>query len=380
MKNMRDVWIAADCIVSPLGVTTHENYQNIKAGKSGISLVKKSALSSEQVYAGWIDDKDLDFKASSDFTRFESISILSIKNALSQIKLDASTHNTVFILSTTKGNIELVDQVGYDKKRIHLHETAKFIAAAFGKKQSPLVVSNACISGVMAIIVAKRLIQSGIYDHAIITGADVLSKFVLSGFKSLNAISPEPCKPFDAKRKGVTLGEAAATIVLTANPLSIQAQNKIKITGGGLSNDANHISGPSRTGQELSMAVNHALAEAGVLNNDVDVISAHGTATLYNDEMEAKAFNLSGLANAPLNSLKGYFGHTLGAAGIVETIISAQSLMNDELIPTFGFSELGVSEAVNVIDHFESRKINTYLKTASGFGGCNAAIVLNKSH
>jgi 3-oxoacyl-[acyl-carrier-protein] synthase-1 len=377
---MRDVWIAADCIVSPLGVTTHENYQNIKAGKSGISLVKKSALSSEQVYAGWIDDKDLDFKASSDFTRFESISILSIKNALSQIKLDASTHNTVFILSTTKGNIELVDQVGYDKKRIHLHETAKFIAAAFGKKQSPLVVSNACISGVMAIIVAKRLIQSGIYDHAIITGADVLSKFVLSGFKSLNAISPEPCKPFDAKRKGVTLGEAAATIVLTANPLSIQAQNKIKITGGGLSNDANHISGPSRTGQELSMAVNHALAEAGVLNNDVDVISAHGTATLYNDEMEAKAFNLSGLANAPLNSLKGYFGHTLGAAGIVETIISAQSLMNDELIPTFGFSELGVSEAVNVIDHFESRKINTYLKTASGFGGCNAAIVLNKSH
>jgi len=190
-------------------------------------------------------------------------------------------------------------------------------------------------------------------------------------------MSAERCKPFDNKRKGVNLGEAAATVVLTTTP-EIGKAIPIEIFGGALSNDANHISGPSRTGEELAAAVNAALNNSGIKGESIDFISAHGTATAYNDEMEAKAFCHAGLNNIPLNSLKGYFGHTLGAAGIVEIIVSKHALLNNELIPTLGFHQLGVSQPINVISKLESKKMTTCLKTASGFGGCNAAIVLNK--
>lgn len=371
----RDVWIVADNIVSPLGLTTRENYKNISAGKSGISLLTDTSFSKTEVHAGAMNH-DATGEA---FTRFESISIYAAREALKQTNLDFASSRTLFILSTTKGNIELLEEEKINGNNISLHESASNIANSLGIRSKPLVVSNACISGVMATLVARRLIQAGLYDHAIITGADVLTKFVLSGFQSLSAISTEACKPFDAKRKGVTLGEAAATVILTSDPETVKGDYKIKILGGSVSNDANHISGPSRTGEELAQAVNKAIEEARVSKGEIDFISAHGTATVYNDEMEARAFNHVGLAHTPLNSLKGYFGHTLGAAGIVETIVSIHALLNNELIPTFGFEELGVSQSLNVIRSLESKKINTCLKTASGFGGCNAALVIRKA-
>jgi 3-oxoacyl-[acyl-carrier-protein] synthase-1 len=375
----REVWIVADSIISPLGITSAENYQNIRAGKSGITLVDDPSVFKDKVHVGAIDTKKIDSEQKQTQTRFESVSIRSIQNALGQIKLEPTTPRVLFILSTTKGNIELLEQREESNKNIHLYEAAKNIATHFGIKQKPLVVSNACISGVMAILVGKRMIQSGNYDHVIVTGADVLTKFVLSGFQSLSAISPEACRPFDATRKGVTLGEAAATVILSGDIATIDNSKKIKVLGGSVSNDANHISGPSRTGEELAIAVKHALKDAGVTTEEIDFISAHGTATVYNDEMEAKAFNHAGLGSVPLNSLKGYFGHTLGAAGIVETIVSMHALLNNELIPTFGFESLGVSQSLNVIEELQSKEINTCLKTASGFGGCNAAIVLKKA-
>ena len=152
------------------------------------------------------------------------------------------------------------------------------------------------------------------------------------------------------------------------------------ISGGGLSNDANHISGPSRTGEELAMAMRQALQEAGKQPAEIDFISAHGTATLYNDEMEAKAFHIMNIAEKPINSMKGYFGHTLGAAGVLETILSAESLKQDQLIASAGFDQIGVSKPLNVIREPSNIKLNTCLKTASGFGGCNAAIVLQKGN
>jgi 3-oxoacyl-[acyl-carrier-protein] synthase-1 len=371
----RDVWIVADNIVSPLGISAEETYKNIRAGKTGISLAPANAYLKEPVHAGIISSQIADKPS----TRFESITNHSAREALKQTNLDPASSRTLFILSTTKGNIELLEQGKIKAGNIHLHESAANIASNFGIKEKPLVVSNACISGVMAMLVARRLIQAGLYDHAIVTGADVLTEFVLSGFQSLSAISPEACKPFDAKRKGVTLGEAAATVILTSDPDSINGKYKIKILGGSVSNDANHISGPSRTGEELAQAVNKAIGEAHISKDEIDFISGHGTATLYNDEMEAKAFNHAGLASKPLNSLKGYFGHTLGAAGILETIVSIHALLNNELIPTFGFEELGVSQPLNVIRSVESKEMNTCLKTASGFGGCNAALVIKKA-
>jgi 3-oxoacyl-[acyl-carrier-protein] synthase I len=197
----------------------------------------------------------------------------------------------------------------------------------------------------------------------------------LSGFQSFQAVSDELCKPFDENRKGINLGEGAAAVILTADE---KLSKGIKIAGGAISNDANHISGPSRTGEELCEAINRAMADAGLSAEDIDMVSAHGTATVFNDEMESKAFTLARVNNAPVNSLKGFYGHTLGAAGIIESVISIHSLKNDLLIPTLGFTKHGVSNPLNICSTLTKTPLHHCLKTASGFGGCNAAVILTK--
>jgi 3-oxoacyl-[acyl-carrier-protein] synthase I len=366
---MKKVWAIADCIVSPLGLTTEENYSKIKAGISGVHSVDMGFQ--EKICAGRFSHA----YETSTLSHFENICSLALRSILEVASPDRS--KTLFILSTTKGNIDFLEQGRTAHDRIHLHSTASFLADQF-KFSRYMVVANACISGVLAIIVAKRYIECGKFDHVIVVGADVLSEFVISGFRSLFALSNEPCKPFDKHRKGINLGEGAGVMLLTGNPQEFNLKPFIQITGAAVSNDANHISGPSRTGEELFIAIQRALSSAGITSREIDFISAHGTATVFNDEMEAKAFSLAGLDEVPLHSLKGYYGHTLGAAGIIETIIAAQALRSDMAIRTLGYESHGVSTPVNVCSKTESRSLRRILKTASGFGGCNAALVLEK--
>jgi 3-oxoacyl-[acyl-carrier-protein] synthase I len=210
----------------------------------------------------------------------------------------------------------------------------------------------------------------------VVVGADLITRFILSGFQSFQAVSPGSCRPFDRARDGINLGEGAATIILSSNRKYDQG---IRVLGGSVSNDANHLSAPSRTGEELCRAIGRTIQEAGLSRQDIDFISAHGTATIYNDEMEAKAIDMAGFSSTPLNSLKGYFGHTLGAAGLIESVVSMQSLRQDLVLPTFGFKELGVTKPLNVCTGLLSLPLKICLKTASGFGGCNAALALGKS-
>lgn len=373
---MRAAWVISDNIISALGATTEENYRAVREGKSGITPIQYQGMS-EKWPLGKITDSEIADERHSALTRFEKLAVQSAEQAIRKTSVDPKSDRTIFILSSTKGNIELLEQGYGDDKRIHLHEAAKAIARFFGNTNTPVVVSSACISGVMAMLTAKYLLENNHYEHAVVIGADVLSYFVISGFQSLQAMSAETCKPFDKKRNGVNLGEAASTILLSSEPID-SLKNKIRITGGGLSNDANHISGPSRTGEELNAAIQQALREAGIRKEEVDFISAHGTATRYNDEMEAKAFSLAGMENIPLNSLKGYVGHTLGAAGVLESIISIHALQNNELLPSLGYEESGLDQPLNVITKSEQKEMSICLKTASGFGGCNAAIIFKK--
>jgi len=249
------------------------------------------------------------------------------------------------------------------------------VAQYFGFKNLPIVISNACISGVMAMLTGMRLIQSGRYTNAIIAGADVVSKFVLAGFQSFQALSPEVCRPFDKDRVGLNLGEGAATVILSSQK---QNEDNVQVRSGAISNDANHISGPSRTGEELGFAIKKALFDAGISANDIGYISAHGTATNYNDEMEANALHHAGVQHAPVNSLKGYYGHTLGAAGLIESVVGIQALKNGLIFPSLGYAQNGVSKPLNVCTQLTEKKVDHVLKTASGFGGCNAAMVFSK--
>ncbi|MEQ8304690.1 MAG: beta-ketoacyl synthase N-terminal-like domain-containing protein [Cyclobacteriaceae bacterium] len=312
------------------------------------------------------------------YSRFERLGILSIESALVGVEVDPMSDRVLVLLSTTKGNIELLESSENSKEQLQLSYSANMIASYFGHPNKPIVISNACISGVLSLLVANRMLASGDYDHAIVLGVDVLSDFVLSGFQSLNAMSPLPCKPFDKDRKGISLGEASGTVIISREAPQNLPWPFVKIVGGGLSNDANHISGPSKTGKELALAIKSALQEANVEPSGIDLVSAHGTGTLFNDEMESKAFHIAQIADAPMNSLKGSIGHTLGAAGIVESIMTVHGLIHDEVLPTVGFEKLGVSQPLNISSSCRNGEYKVALKTASGFGGCNAAIVFQK--
>ncbi|QTE35760.1 beta-ketoacyl synthase N-terminal-like domain-containing protein [Mucilaginibacter gossypii] len=374
---MKKVYLVADNITSPLGATTTQNFEHLVNGVSGVRQHDDKTLSDDPFFASLFEK--VYFQTDEYCTKFEHLLIASLTETLHGVDKNISDKKTVLIISTTKGNISLLETEESSSEldaRMALHTSAKKIARHFGFVNEPIIVSHACISGLVAMITGMRLIQSGQYDHAVVAGADVISKFVLSGFQSFQAVSKGLCKPFDADRDGINLGEGAATVILSTDKPTGEA---IELVSGAISNDANHISGPSRTGEELYYAINKAMDAAGLKSEDIDFISAHGTATVYNDEMEAKAVTLAGLQNVPLNSLKGFYGHTLGASGLIEAIISAQSLKQNMIIPTKGFSKQGDANPVNVCSQLISTPLNSCLKIASGFGGCNAAIILTKS-
>ena len=373
---MKDVFIVADNIVSPLGNTTPENFSGLLQNISSVKQHHNTKINAEPFYASLFDENV--FATNDRYTKFEQLLIASIDEALKQTTIDTSDKKTLLIISTTKGNISLLETEVYNdalKKKIALHTSAKLVAEHFGFINQPLIVSNACISGLLGIITAMRLIRSNQYENIIVAGADVITKFVLSGFQSFQALSDGICKPFDKNRTGINLGEGAATMILSSGK---KTDDDIKVVSGAVSNDANHISGPSRTGDELYQCINTSMNDAGLSASDIDFISAHGTATIYNDEMEAKAIASAGLQSSPVNSLKGYYGHTLGAAGLIESIISIQSLKQNIVIPTKGFEEIGVSKPINICSEIIQAPLQHCLKTASGFGGCNAAVIFCK--
>jgi 3-oxoacyl-(acyl-carrier-protein) synthase len=379
----KEVYITDYHCVTPLGFDIQSNWKVLLEGKSGVAPYT-ILENHEAFYVSKIDSEKLDseFNQSfngpqndhSGFTRLEKMFLLSLKPLVDRHHI---SEETAFILSTTKGNISALKNQITIPEGAYLAHLAQKIADFFGFKTKPIVISNACVSGVMAVSVAKNMIQAGRYKDAFVMAGDEISEFVVSGFNSFQAIGTEPCKPYDKNRNGINLGEATASAFITSE-LKQNEKFKFKILGDSAINDANHISGPSRTGDGLYASVKNAMTEAKVSAEQIDFISAHGTATVYNDEMEAIAFNRMELQNVPLNSMKGYYGHCLGASGLLESIISMESALNHMLIPSKNFEDAGISQPLNIITENRPAEIKYILKTASGFGGCNAAIVLEK--
>lgn len=384
---MNKVYTLSDNIITSLGFTTEANFSALKKGISGIAQTNDPKITQTPMYTSIVDSEMLkneftQFGDTSDFTRLEQLMILSIEKALKATSVNPKRNDTIFVFSSTKGNIDLLEnrRQEFEHERVNLWALSEVVTHFFSNKNNPLFISNACVSGVTAITTAAHILQSGKYKHAIVCGGDIISEFTPSGFQSFKAISSHPCKPFDATRDGITLGEGVGTLILTTQKALVKDTNPVIFRGGANSNDANHISGPSRTGDGLYFAIRNTLAESNKTNKNIDYISAHGTATLYNDEMESKAIALAGLENIAVNSLKGYWGHTLGAAGIIECIAGIHSIKENCLIKSLGYNELGVSVPLNIITKFETKKINNFLKTASGFGGSNAAIYFSEEN
>jgi 3-oxoacyl-[acyl-carrier-protein] synthase I len=391
--NMPEVYIGAHNIISSLGFTTDENAENMLNGISGIRIIEDENIYPAPLSVSLTDKDRLhrlfeDYKESyhnhipaGGFTCLEKMILLSLHDVLSRSKIDPRDPGTIFILSTTKGNIDLLEKEkknSFDTSRLYLWKMAEIIGKHLGLVNRPLIVSNACISGLLAIIVGERLIRSGKYDHAIIAGGDLTSEFVISGFQSFQSLSPGICKPFDLDRDGLSLGEGSGALLLSRKAELAGTDEPIIISGGNSNNDANHISGPSREGEGLYLSISGAMEQAGISPDELDYISAHGTATPYNDEMEAKAINRAGLKRVPLNSYKAYIGHTLGAAGIIESALTLHSMSKSQLIASAAYHKHGVSLPLNIIRENKKKDIKQALKIASGFGGCNAAAVFKK--
>lgn len=372
-------YLLSDSIISPLGFGTAENIEAVRQGKSGLKLNYHAGLNAE-FYTGLVDSQRLDDKFSKledpkRFTRLEKMLILNVQNVLIQHP-DLDLQTTGLVVATTKGNIDLLGTNDFPRDRIYLWKLAEVLGQFFGFPLKPLVVSNACISGALAIKVANDMISSGRFKNAIVAAGDLVSDFVLSGFNSFQAISSNPCRPFSKDRDGISLGEAAAAMLI--GPKNENEESLIKYVGAGTANDANHISGPSRTGEGLYQCIKRLFEKHQIVPGMIDFLSAHGTATIYNDEMEATAFNRLDLENTPVNSFKAYYGHSLGASALIESIITKWSMLNNEVYASLNFSETGTSRELNVIKQVEKRELDLVLKTASGFGGCNLGMLLKK--
>ncbi|HEU6449161.1 MAG TPA: beta-ketoacyl-[acyl-carrier-protein] synthase family protein [Verrucomicrobiae bacterium] len=303
----------------------------------------------------------------------------STKEILAKI----SSQRIALVLSTTKANIPALERLSEnlpcgESARRHLRADllAEDLAKKFGAGGTIQTVSLACVSGLVAISQAAKAIQRGEADAVFVVGVDCLSEFVMSGFTALKALDPTGCRPFDANRCGLSPGEAGAAIVLARRDIS--PDSKIKIAGFGGSNDANHLTGPSRDGSGLAAAIRRALDSAKISAAKIDFVHAHGTGTGYNDTMESLALKLVFGENCPpMSGSKGMLGHTLGAAGVIETVCCVLAMQNDFLPGTPRMDSPADGVPKNILREPRAGKLEKALKLNTGFGGVNGALILS---
>lgn len=353
------MYIGAENIISPLGKSAQETFGRMRTGESSIK-------SNDGIFS----------------------SIFSpAQNSLLPLMLDSITQSigfvnedflinkrTLLIVSTTKAEI---NEINTNIRKAFLHYLPEEIISKFSWIDKGMVISTACVAGLQSLIVANDMLNHNYYDNVIICGGDLASHFVIKGFTSFYALSDSPCKPFDKERNGLNIGEAISTIIMS-NKKTLYKETPLMFLGGCSVNDANHISAPHREAKGLIQSINKTLDICDVKSACIDFINAHGTATIYNDSMEAIAFSKLNFKNTPINSFKGFFGHTLGAAGVIETAISLQSIRNNLLLKCKGFEDQNFDKRLDILLENRQIEVSTILKTSSGFGGFNSSAIIQK--
>ena len=258
------------------------------------------------------------------------------------------------------------------------HALADVVAKALGLAGPAFVVSTACSSGAKVFASAARLIASGIIDAAVVGGVDSLCLTTLYGFNSLELVSPEPCQPYDAARRGISIGEGAA-FALLERPSSDLASDAILVAGVGESSDAYHMSSPHPEGRGAQAAMETALAHASLKPEQVDYLNLHGTATPSNDAAEGQAVMRLFGRNVPVSSTKGATGHTLGAAGALEVVISALALRHGLIPGSPGSHELDPALDLDYVFTPRPQPLGVVMSNSFGFGGSNASVVMRRA-
>lgn len=252
---------------------------------------------------------------------------------------------------------------------------------AFGISAPCRVIANACASGTNAIGHAFECVRSGKYQRVLTGGYDALSELVFVGFDSLQAATPEKCRPFDRDRSGMVLGEGAAVLALENFERARErgAQILAEIIGYGISTDNHHLTQPNPSGSGPRRAMEQALQNARIMANEVNYINAHGTATPFNDAAEGKAI-AELFEDVPVSSTKSMIGHSLGAAGAIEAIVCLLSLRAQFLPPNINFRNPDPRLALNIVaNQSREAKIDIVLSNSFGFGGANASILIRNA-
>lgn len=262
---------------------------------------------------------------------------------------------------------------GFDYRRTHAVDAlCRFSAEVLGLQGPMATVSTACSSSAKVFLLAQRWIAAGVVDAAVVGGADSLCLSTLHGFHSLQLLSGDICRPFDAGRKGISIGEAAGFMLVEAAPAAV------RVSGGGESSDAWHMSTPHPEGEGAQAAMRMALAQAGLAPADIGWVNAHGTATAANDRSEAAALAaVFGAQGVPVSSTKGITGHALAAAGIVEAIITAAAVERQVLPPSANLETADAALAVDLVTQARGTGLRHAMSNNFGFGGSNCALVFS---
>jgi 3-oxoacyl-[acyl-carrier-protein] synthase II len=378
-------------VITALGSGTSWVWEQMMGNVSGIKPLQRFPHGVYQSdWAGEISGEDLaSYGCESGHQNFSLAWCLAFqagKRALEQAFAGTTAiadHKIGLVLATTKGDLpefeRLVREGGEPGQGLfNPYVLARELSGKLHLRGPFLAVSGACATGLFAIMHGARLLRRGAAEAVLIIGVDVLSDFVLRGFSCVSALDPQPCRPYDAGRAGLSLGEGAGAIVLAPRG-RLPARELAAIRGWGVANDARHITAPSKTANGLIQALRQTLAMGGLPEGEVHYINGHGTGTPYNDAMEARA--IAGVFDAtrpPVSSMKGYFGHTLGAAGVIEGALTVMALQRRMAPASLGLKHPGADAPINLVQQpLELANFKNALTIKSGFGGINAVIALS---
>jgi 3-oxoacyl-[acyl-carrier-protein] synthase II len=386
--------IAGCGAVTALGSGVEPLEKALLANASGLRPCEKLAGKGYQsTVVGKVPEEVLEQLRADDPAHADARAFLLADAVLKQAEQSAATalkrvppSRRALVLSTTKADIEALERTFRREpcspgaqRHIQPALLAADLVAAREIRGVVQCVSAACISGLLAIQQGAVLLRRGQADLVFVVGVDLVSHFVLSGFTTLKSLDPEGCRPFDRARVGLSLGEGAGALVLVR--CEGELPDSILVRGWGVSDDANHLTGPSRDGSGLATAISRALMKAGTSADQVDYVHTHGTGTVYNDAMEAQAFcAVFGERVPPFSSCKGMLGHTLGAAGILETIL-CQIAMRSKMLPgtpRLQEPDVGIPDSL-LANPQPATRLRSVLKVNCGFGGTNAAVVLQEA-
>lgn len=395
----KQVFVTGLGIVSGIGISVQETLASLLAGKSGVGTLKYLQTNHKDIPCSEVQLSDVQMRTmlsipdSVPMNRTSLMGILAAKNALANANINPNKALRIgFISGTTVGGMEKSEQYYKDflendtrNEYIKIHDCgacSEIIADYFGGFTYVSTISTACSSAANAIALGSNLIKQGILDCVVAGGTECLTKFHLNGFKTLMILDKVQCRPFDANRAGLNLGEGAAYIVLESED-SVKSRNAkvlCKVSGYGNACDAYHQTASSPEGKGAALAMQAALDMSGLKPSDIDYINAHGTGTTNNDESEGVAImNVFGNTIPSVSSTKAFTGHTTSASGGVEAVISILAMQEGFLPPNLNFkNKIEKLSFAPVSELRRNVKINHVMSNSFGFGGNNSAIIFSK--